>query len=92
MSKTGELASLKNRNVPWKELIIIALIYALAVGVMTSGYLFQLTAFAGSLKRTQIFWTALIATLVFNEAYASNRLIGASIITIGTILIALSSA
>lgn len=89
MAFTGRMESLKADHVPWKDLFYVAVVYAIANSLMTAGYLYQLASLAGSLKRTQIFWTVLIATLYLNEPYARDRIIGSIIITIGTILITL---
>lgn len=89
MAATAKLRSILSDTIPWKELLTIVVVYALSVTLMSSGYLFMLAPYAGALKRTQILFTVLIATLWLGEAYARDRIIGASIITAGVVLITL---
>ena len=87
MAYCGTLGKLKSKETPWLAILSIVVVYALSNILMATGYLFQLTPYAGSLKRTQIFWTVIIATMFLGEGFAKSRIIGAVVINLGTILI-----
>jgi len=90
MAFNGGFGRLRSGSLPWGVISCIIFIYAISNILMASGYLLQLTPYAGSLKRTQILWTVIIATMYLGEGFAKTRIIGAAIITAGAILVSIA--
>lgn len=89
MAVKNKLKIIFSGSFPWAVLLGIAGVYALANILMASGYLYVLAPYVGALKRTQIFWTVMIATLYLGEAYARDRILGSLIITAGVVMMTL---
>lgn len=71
------------------SLFLVGLLVGAANVLMNSGFLHGIVPYVGSLKRTQIIWTTLLAGIFLNEKYTGSRLIAAVIIVVGVILLAL---
>lgn len=66
----------------------VGLLLGLAAVLMNSGFLYGIVPYVGALKRMQIIWTALLASIFLGEKYSGFRLGAAAIILIGIFLIA----
>jgi uncharacterized membrane protein len=87
------LASFKGMNWTIKSSgRTIALVIGLAMGIywvlFDAGYYFGIAPYVGTLKRTQILWTAILAGMLLGEKHTTMRLVGSSFIFIGAFLIA----
>lgn len=56
--------------------------------LMAMGFYYGIVPYVASLKRTQILWTVMLSSLLLKEKNFLYRIVGASIIFIGTVLIA----
>lgn len=66
----------------------IGLLVGLSELLMTSGFFFGIVPYVGSLKRTEILFTAILAGIFLGEKHALLRFGAAAIIVIGVVLIA----
>ncbi len=66
----------------------LGLIQGVATVLMNTGYFFGIVPYVGSLKRTQIFWTVMLAGLFLGESHMGIRLVSALIIFVGAALMA----
>lgn len=71
------------------SVIAIGLLVGVYTVLVNAGYYFSLAANVGSLKRLQIFFTAVLAWLILREKHGPLRVTGSIIIFLGAILIAL---
>ncbi len=78
----------KDDGILWRLLLI-----GVAIGVTdilyNFGYYHGFAAYVGSLKRTQVLWTVILAWLVLKEGYVGRRLAGSAVMVAGVILLSL---
>lgn len=71
----------------WK-ISLLGLLLGIVTVLMNSGYLFGIVPYVGTLRRTQILWTVLFASIFLKEKNSLLRIVGAIIIFLGVVLIA----
>src|SRR3989338_580890 len=71
-----------------KKLFAIGLFFGLGCVLMNWSFQYGIVPYVGTLRRTQILWTVILASIFLNEKHGVVRTIGACIIFIGTLLIA----
>lgn len=78
----------KNNGVLWR-LLLVGIALGIADVLYNFGYHHGFAAYVGSLKRTQIFWTVILAALIpsLREGYLGQRLAGSAVIIAGAILL-----
>ena len=72
----------------WQIFFFSFLIMGLSEILMGAGFYYGIVPYVGTLKRTQILWTVILAGIFLKEKNALIKIFGALIIFIGTILIA----
>ena len=78
----------KERNVLLKILLVGAMLGA-ADALYSAGYLYSTAAYVGSLKRTQILWSVILAWLILKEGSPRQRIAGGAIMFAGAALLSL---
>ncbi len=76
-----------NSTGSWK-LFLLGVFHGPGQVMLTTAFLYGIVPYVGTLKRTQILWTVILASIFLKEKYARLRIIGAIIIFIGVMLIA----
>lgn len=71
------------------QLFCLGLFIGLYTVLMNTGYYYGIAPAVGTLKRTQILWTVILAGIFLKEAHTPLRFVGAAIIFVGTTLIGL---
>lgn len=71
-----------------KKIFAIGLFFGLGCVLMNWSFQYGIVPYVGTLRRTQILWTVILATWLLKEKHGLQRTIGALIIFIGTLLIA----
>lgn len=70
------------------KVFLIGLIMGMSGVLMAAGFYYGIVPYVGTLKRTQILWTVILAGLFLKEKHMTLKIVGASIIFIGSLLLA----
>lgn len=76
----------KDGGVFWR-LLLVGMAIGVADALYATGYYHGLAAYVGSLKRTQILWTVILAWLILKEGYVGRRLAGSAVMVAGVVLL-----
>lgn len=70
------------------KVFVIGLIMGMSSILMATGFYYGIVPYVGTLKRTQILWTVILAGLLLKEKHMTLKIVGASIIFVGSLLLA----
>lgn len=71
----------------FKTVFKIGLLFGIGCVLMNASFQYGIVPYVGTLRRTQILWTVILATLILKEKHGISRMFGAFIIFTGCLLI-----